>query len=313
MSALGQSYPPCPITGDPAIRHVQWIKARWLARMWKMAHGVNAPELARVKYFGLWESPTGLYFFDPMVEGSHAFYEKYYAWLLKQNLWTRESIREEFRLAARYVKPGDRVLDVGCGFASFRGVLPPGAGYIGIDPNFAENNSVDGVVNETLAAHLVSNAHSYDVVCSFQVIEHLASPVTMFVDMIRAVRPGGLVIVGVPHVPSALTRIPNFLLNFPPHHLTWWTERALTALSERNGVTIESIQHVPWSPTDSLMYWMERCSPFHCTDIHFRNRLSWYTAPLIGLLGGRVMNAIKKTPAMNDEGVGLLLVARVPG
>ena len=310
MSALRQTYPLCPITGEPAIRHVQWVKARWLSRMWKIAHGVDASELADVKYFGLWESPTGLYFFDPMVEGSHRFYEQYYAWLLRHNLWTRESIREEFRLAARHVKAGDRVLDVGCEFASFRKVLPPNARYVGLDPHFGESSFVEGVLNETLAEHLVGNARSYDVVCSFQVIEHLSSPATMFADMMQAVRPEGLVIVGVPHVPSALTRIPNFLLNFPPHHLTWWTEGALTALSERNGATIESIQHVPWSPTDSLMCWMERCSPFHCTDIHFRNRLSWYAVPLIGFLGGQVMDAVRKTPEMDDEGVGLLLVAR---
>jgi SAM-dependent methyltransferase len=302
--------PLCPITGEPAIRHVQWIKSRSLTRMWKVAHGVDAPELAKVKRFGLWESPTGLFFFDPMVEGSHTFYAQYYAWLLKHNLWTEESLREEFRLAARHVRSGDRVLDVGCGFANFRSVIPPQAHYVGLDPNFAESSCVDGLLKQSLAEHLAGNARTYDVVCAFQVLEHLSSPMAMFADMMQAVRPGGLVIVGVPHVPSALTRIPNFLLNFPPHHLTWWTESALVALGERNGAMIESIEQVPWSPADSLIYWMERCSPFHCTDIHFSNTFSWHTAALIGFLGGRLMYAIRKTPKTTDEGVGLLLVAR---
>lgn len=304
------SNPLCPITGEPAVRHVQWVKSRSLARMWKVAHGVNAPELARVQRFGLWESPTGLFFFDPMVEGSHTFYAQYYAWLLKHNLWARESIREEFRLAARYVQSGDRVLDVGCGFASFRSVIPAQARYVGLDPNFAESSSIDGVLNQSLAEHLAGNAGSYDVVCAFQVIEHLSSPMTMFADMMRAARPGGLVILGVPHVPSALTRIPNFLLNFPPHHLTWWTKPALAALSEKNGAMIESIEHVPWGQFDSLIYWMERCSPFHCTDIYFSNTFSWHAAALISLLGGRLMYAMRGTPIMSDEGAGLLLVAR---
>src|SRR5262249_36500149 len=154
----------------------------------------------------------------------------------------------------------------------------------GLDPNFGGG---ERVLKETLAEHLAVNARSYDVVCSFQVIEHLSSPATMFADMMRAVRPGGLVIVGVPQVPSALTRIPNFFLNFPPHHLSWWTKTALSVLSARNGATVESIENVPWSSTDSLMYWMERASPFHCTNLHFRNRLTWYAAPLIAFLGGR--------------------------
>jgi len=43
-------------------------------------------------------------------------------------------------------------------------------------------------------------------VCAFEVLEHLSTPGAMFADMMRAVRPGGLVIVGVPHLPSAFTR-----------------------------------------------------------------------------------------------------------
>ncbi len=119
------SNPLCPVTGEPAVRRLQWIKARSLARLWKTIHGVNArPSFGQVQRFGLWESPTGLYFFDPMIEGDHAFYTQYYDWALRKKLWSRDTIREEFLLAARHVKPGDRVLDVGCGFGSFRDVIP---------------------------------------------------------------------------------------------------------------------------------------------------------------------------------------------
>ena len=303
--------PLCPVTGEPAVRHVQWIKSRSLARMWKVVHGVDASELGTVQRFGLWESPTGLYFFDPMIEGSHIFYDQYYRWLLKHKLWTRDSVREEFRVAARYVRPGDSVLDVGCGFASFRNVLPKEARYVGLDPNFAENGSDDGVLNQSLVEHLKGNARSYDAVCAFQVLEHLSSPTEMFANMVQAVRPGGLVVVGVPHVPSVFTRIPNFLLNFPPHHLTWWTESALAALAKRSCTTVESIETVPWGQFDSLIYWMERCVPFHCTNIHFNNKLSWHIAALIGFLCGRLMYAVNKTPKAGGEGAGLLLIARV--
>jgi hypothetical protein len=50
--------------------------------------------------------------------------------------------------------------------------------------------------------------------------------------MVEATKPGGLLCVGVPHIPSAITRIPNFLINAPPHHLTWWTRTALTDLAK---------------------------------------------------------------------------------
>lgn len=304
--------PLCPITGEPAVRHVQWIKSRFLADLWRVTFGVKArSSFGSVGRFGLWESPTGLHFFDPMIEGNQEFYTQFYARLLKRNLWAKDSTRREFELAARHVKAGDRVLDVGCGFASFRRAVPH-ATYVGLDPNFAEGAAIEGVRNQTLSEHLAEHAGSYDAVCAFQVLEHLNAPMAVFSEMVRAARPGGLVIVGVPHVPSALTRIPNFLLNAPPHHLTWWTATALTALAQRAGVTVESIDHVPWGDDDSLMYWMERCSPIRSGNVYFRNVWTWHAAAVIGYLGGRLTNAVRGTPATTDEGVGLLMVARRP-
>src|SRR5262249_14305500 len=152
---------------------------------------------------------------------------------------------------------GDRVLDVGCGNASFRPVIPH-ASYVGLDPNFG---GIGEVWSETLSHHLGEHAGEYDAVCAFEVLEHVASPAQMFAEMVRAARPGGLVIVSVPYVPSAMTRIPNNIINAPPHHLTWWTEPALRALAEAGGATVESIEHAQWSAFDAFFYWVARYSP----------------------------------------------------
>jgi len=111
-------------------------------------------------------------------------------------------------------------------------------------------------------------------------------------------------------VPSALTRFPNNPMNAPPHHLTWWTRGALAALAERHGAAVESIENVPWGDCDSLLYWMERCSPLRCRDIYYRNRPWWHAAVLIGIAGGWLMHRLRGTPQTTDEGVGLLMVAR---
>ncbi len=112
------------------------------------------------------------------------------------------------------------MLDVGCGNASLRGAIPQ-AQYVGLDPNMGR--LVEGVLPEMLSEHLRGHSDEYDAVCAFQVVEHVNSPIGFGAEMTRAAKPGGLIIVGVPYVPSAMTRIPNFLLNAPPHHLTWWT------------------------------------------------------------------------------------------
>ena len=72
-------------------------------------------------------------------------------------------------------------------------------------------SAIDGLRAETLSAHLAERAGYYDAVCCFEVIEHVRDPRRLFAEMVLAAKPNGLLCVGVPHVPSALTRIPNYL------------------------------------------------------------------------------------------------------
>jgi SAM-dependent methyltransferase len=302
--------PPCPVTGEPAVRLVQSIKSGFLIRAWRHAFRVNAaPSLKQHPRYHLWESPSGLHFFDPMVEGDHEFYASLYSRLSFMDSWWLDHTRHEFRLAAQHIKAGDHVLDMGCGSAAFRNAIPQ-ASYLGLDPNFAEGRGIDYIRNQTLADHLITNAGQYDVACAFQVLEHLTNPAATFADLVRAVRPGGLVIIGVPHVPSAATRIPNFLINAPPHHLTWWTRSALTALAERNGTSVVAIEQVPWGTQDAFVYWAARFSPIRCKDIYFKNRVSWHLSVLVGIIGARIMHSLRRVPKAQDEGTSLLLVAR---
>src|ERR1700732_1197379 len=241
-----QEYAPaCPVTGRPAVRHIQWVAARLLTDLWRIEFKTAVrPSFRGIDRFGLWESPAGLYFFDPPLEGDRAFYAEFYARLNAKKLFSHQSVRHEFMIAARRIEAGARVLDVGCGFASFRSCLPQ-AVYTGLDPHFAEGSAAGEVRNETLAQHLVGHAGSYDAVCAFQVLEHVKAPAALFAQMVQALKPGGPIFVGVPHVPSAMTRIPNFLLNAPPHHLTWWTRSALIELANGANAVVDGIEHVP--------------------------------------------------------------------
>jgi hypothetical protein len=136
-------------------------------------------------------------------------------------------------------------------------------------------------------------------------------PKALLADIVRATKPGGLIFIGVPHVPSALTRIPNFLISALPHHLTWWSRDALAELARSAGAIVESIERVPWGSGDSPIYWIERCSPIKCSDVHYRGGLKWHAAAMIGHVLGSIAFRLFGVPTKSvDEGAGLLMIAR---
>jgi SAM-dependent methyltransferase len=308
------NFPACPVTGRPAVRHVQSVTTRLLVDLWRYTpfFRVDArPSFGDVARLDLWESPTGMYFFEPRREGDQGFYSTFYRHInMRKRLSTKgRGWRCEFDMASDRVKSGDKVLDVGCGFASFRAAVPQ-ASYTGLDPNFTDEDPLGQIRSESLEDHLVEAAGTYDIVCAFQVVEHLADPLSFTKSLVKAAKPGGLIVIGVPHVPSANTRIPNFLLNAPPHHLTWWTKPALAELARQSGAEAESVDNVPWGRQDALMYWLARCSPIKCHDEHFKADWGWHAATVVSWIGGLIASTVLPTPKTTDEGAGLLMVAR---
>jgi SAM-dependent methyltransferase len=304
--------PPCPITGEPGAELIQTVRAGFLARLWEIEFKADArPSFKGVEEFELWRSRTGLMYFAPALEGDEGFYRAFYGFLGPKLFSPKASLREEFRLAATYIGAGSRVLDVGCGHGGFR-LAVPHAEYLGLDPFFA-GDGVDWARCESLSDHLASYNCAYDAVCAFEVLEHVEQPARMFGQMVQAVKPGGLVIAGVPHAPSAATRIPNFLINAPPHHLSWWSEKALETLAMREELSVEAIHVIGWSDLESIIYWIERCSFLRCKDAYFKHAWMWHLSALTGFALGSLLNKVMGPPKRaRDEGSGLLLVARKP-
>src|SRR5271155_2645154 len=77
MNNPTRAIPRCPVTGLPATRLIQPISGRLISGLWRGAFGVSTDRLlGGIKRFGLWESPCGLIFFEPMLAGDEAFYRE---------------------------------------------------------------------------------------------------------------------------------------------------------------------------------------------------------------------------------------------
>jgi SAM-dependent methyltransferase len=303
--------PRCPITSLAASRRIQPISARLLGELWRRGFGVRADrQLAAIGQFGLWESPCGLAFFEPMLAGDEAFYlDLYRRGEFHRALSASRIPRAELKRIAELVRPGDRVLDVGGGEGSLARYLPH-ATYVGLDPHSHAAVAGPDIRNETVAEHAALHPEEYDVACALHVIEHVADPLGFARDLVRCLKPGGVFCIVVPSRASAITAIPNFVLNAPPHHLSWWNEAAFEALANNLRLGIEAVDAVPFS-FDSMVYWMGRCSPKLTGDLYFRAHWIWYCALAWSWLAGRACDVLFRVPA-SAEPSGLMLIARKP-
>jgi methionine biosynthesis protein MetW len=147
--------PSCPVTGLPARRRIQPISARLISRLWRVSFGVQTDrQFAGVGHFELWESPCGLAFFEPMLAGDEAFYVDLYRRRdFNRALRAPGLARAEFRRVAELVRPGEKVLDVGCGEGNLARHLRQ-TSYVGIDPHHYATAADPDVRSETVASTL---------------------------------------------------------------------------------------------------------------------------------------------------------------
>ena len=307
--------PPCPITGRPAKRRVQGIGVGLLKKMWRYAGAGDVshlfPDAGKI---ALYESDTGLYFFEPRIAGDADFYTRFYR---SHNghalLEAYPEQRAEYRQVARHCAHGASVLDIGCGNGEL-GKHLPGCTYCGLDP-YAGSDASGSVLRETVDEHLEKARGTYDVVTALQVLEHVADPKSFAAKLVSLLRPGGTLMVAVPLHPSPLTEIPNFLLNAPPHHLTWWSTRALAALADALGLTPIEIAEVPFSPHETLIYRMSQFSRIRAgcgnDERYFAHRWSWHLNLIMSYLLARL--TMRWLPA-NDRAraANVMLIARRP-
>lgn len=302
----------CPITGEAATL-VQEVSAALLRGLWRRAFKVEPTPLPAGR-LGIYRSPCGLVFFAPAEEGDGPFYEALYRRLdAGGRVRAAGRDRAEYPHAAARIRAGDTVLEVGAGAGAFARLVP-GAAYVGLDPNPGAYAEHGGAIRaESLVDHAAAHPGAYDAAVAFQVIEHVADPLGFATDMVRCLKPGGVLMLGAPVWPSAMTAIPDFAFNAPPHHLSWWNAQAMRALADRLGLAVEEIRALAPVPAQPLIHWMGRMAPVTTRPDGpwFAPRRSWYASLAVSFLLGRLAAALLPLPR-NAAPMFVLLVARKP-
>ncbi len=305
--------PPCPCCGGTQARFLQKVNIGLLRRLWHVAAGFTPRQLLPPTASpSTYACDCGLIFFEPRIEGDGEFYRALYSQPIWSS-WLRSPPAEhgDFVAAGAWVRPGDRVLDVGGHAGTFGSLLPKGSETTVLDPH-AEEYGAQGVLRQTAAEHATDRPEFYDVACAFQVIEHVEDPVALARDMLACLKPGGLLIFSAPTWPSRLTAIPNMVMNAPPHHLSLWSPTAFRALADRLDLAVEMAEVLPASRGHyDRFYWLERLTKtappermfVHVWSSHARLFLAFKLQPLLNRLFGS---------GKLDIGIDAFLVARKP-
>lgn len=142
-----------------------------------------------------------------------------------------------YYLSLDYIKGGD-MLEVGCGEG--RGVdliLPKAKSFTGID-------KIQEVVDNLKTKYPTGNFQQmvippfaglpdnhYDVVVSFQVIEHIKDDLGYLKEIYRVLKPGGKALITTPNIKMSLSR--------NPWHIREYTANELSELAKRIFVNVE--------------------------------------------------------------------------
>jgi 2-polyprenyl-3-methyl-5-hydroxy-6-metoxy-1,4-benzoquinol methylase len=201
-------------------------------------------------------SCCGLKFYSPQVVGDGLFYDE-----LQQYGGYYITEKDEFKEAAKYITPGDEVLEVGAGEGQFTRYIRCKS-YTGLE--FSEKaiqkaqSKGIALVKESLGEHASRYPGKYDAVCYFQVLEHVPEPGKFIEESLACLKPGGRLIVAVPSEDSFIRDAANFYLNMPPHHISRWTDDTLRKVAGLNGLAVEQVFHETLLPIHRHFYFKTR-------------------------------------------------------
>lgn len=227
-----------PVTDSQNVEHVKTLNPKVIIRDYRKKYSVDVSKYYLdtkdgLKIFRCMD--TGYRFYHPYsLAGDGAFYDAivndggYYS------NWKKEY---DFAMQVVGLDSAKQVLDVGCGsgrFVSSVGKITKATGLeLSVEAAKIGHEQGLDIKNEDLRAHSASNRSRYDVVCAFQVLEHVPNVQEFLGQMLDCLKPGGSLVISVPNCEPYICRNHWYgVSNLPPHHMGLWNIESLTKLTD---------------------------------------------------------------------------------
>ncbi|MDR0801808.1 class I SAM-dependent methyltransferase [Fluviicola sp.] len=189
---------------------------------------------------------SGYRFYYPLnLSGDSKFYEK-----LQEYDWYYLPWKWEHAEFSKLVRDHDQILEVGCGKGDFIHNLIKQNDTIqcvGLELNESSVKSFERfeILNERIENHCKANKEKYDLVCSFQVLEHISDVSPFLHSKIDCLKKNGTLVICVPNNDSFIKYGDQDVLNMPPHHMGLWNTESLKSIGKYYGVELIDIKYEP--------------------------------------------------------------------
>ncbi|MFH0854065.1 MAG: class I SAM-dependent methyltransferase [bacterium] len=238
-----------PITQSNNTAFEKSISVEWIIEKYKKNLHIDVSKFfAGLKKIEIYKClDTGYRFYHPFcISGDGKFYED-----LEKLPWYYPDWKWEHSIAESLIKHSDKILEIGCAYGNFLEKMHKnGFECAGLELN--ESAVKDGIkkglkiLNQSIQNHSKENNEKYDIVCSFQVAEHIADIQKFLEDSISALKHNGKLIISVPNNDSLLFKCnDDLMLNYPPHHMGLWDINSLISLQKYFNLQIEGIYIEP--------------------------------------------------------------------
>lgn len=242
----------CPLCNSKITKRLEIVQRIQLQKLYFKLTGESFDYLLNQDLSEIHCEKCGLIFFEPMITGDAAFYS-----VLQKFDWYYMTDKEEYHYVKQFIKKSDKVLDVGAGKGAFSKLLPT-PNFIGLELGNAAGEMAKKIgvhiKNELIQEHADKYPETYDVVCSFQVLEHVSDPFEFIEAQLKALKCNGLLIIAVPSEDTYLKYVVNGTLNLPPHHVTRWSDITLKKIATIFNLELVEIHHEKVQKIHRLSY-----------------------------------------------------------
>ena len=234
-----------PISGSSNTSKVLDIPAVRIIEGYRESFNIDVAEyFTDLEAVEVWQClDTGYRFYAPHVnlEGKADFYSalQKFPWYYMESKW-------EYGKALELIAPACRVLEIGSGAGAFLKKLThlnvSNVGLEVCEAAVARAKSAGiSLLNMSLTDFALNHQSKFDVVCLFQVLEHIHAVAETVDSAIKLLNKDGKLLVSVPNNDSFISEDENCFLNMPPHHVGLWNESSLRKLADYFPITVTNI------------------------------------------------------------------------